>query len=435
MTAVGAFAAVLTITAMLPSMAAAQGNLVDDLLKGLLGGGGNGAAPAGDAPAPQAGTPPNYTPPLHGGNPHGQGTVGVIDLSPSSDEPQASDPADGDEEVVIGDSQGEQNGDQYHGRATALFVDVLGLINTEALPLGDLLSIETNEGESKDGATEPLNDLLDTVCTDTGSLVCLNVLDMHSETNANGSQNSFTAADLGVTAGPVGISATAADSNGNISDDGVCQTATGDSSVANAEILTLGASALNASSTSTACNNGTPSSTTNDSEVLNLNGVPVGIPIVGCAEGTPNTVVSIPIVADLVCNADDTNGTQTSSPYGVREALTAFVLPILGSPVKAALAGPESHAVAPAVVNPPDTPGGPGPGNNGGGNNGGDGDGGPGDGDDGGPGGPATTTAQPGDGQLAFTGSNLLVLGLLGGALVLGGVAIAATSGRRGFSS
>ena len=82
MTAVGAFAAVLTITAMLPSMAAAQGNLVDDLLKGLLGG-GNGSAPAGGAPEPQAGTPPNYTPPLHGSNPHGQGSVGVVDLTPS----------------------------------------------------------------------------------------------------------------------------------------------------------------------------------------------------------------------------------------------------------------------------------------------------------------------------------------------------------------
>lgn len=439
---VGAFAAVLAITAFVPSFAFAQGNLVNDLLKGLLGGGGGGGTtlPSGDAGGgavtPAGGVPgpdSDYQPPLHGANPHGQGTVAVVDLTPDDVVPQPSDPVDGSEDVVIGDTQGEQNGDAYHGRATALYVDLLGIVNTDQL-LPGVLSIETNEGESKDGALQPLNDLLDDVCAASGNLVCATVADMHSETNANGSTNSFelVGADVSLLGAPV-LSVDVAESHGNISDDGVCQTAHGDSSVASVTVLGLNADALQSSSTSTACNNGTPSSVTNDSETLNLLGLALPIPAAGCPgpNETPNTEFDLLGLVGTVCNADDTNTNQTSSPYGIREALGVFVLPIVNL-LKVSVGGPESHAVAPTPTTPPANPptddgGGGAKGQQGaGGDDGGD------DGGDGGDGGgPATTTAQPGGGELAFTGSNLIVLGLIGGALLLGGVALAGSARHR----
>jgi hypothetical protein len=57
-------------------------------------------------------------------------------------------------------------------------------------------------------------------------------------------------------------------------------------------------------------------------------------------------------------------------------------------------------------------------GGNGGGNGGGAGNG------------PAANSAASGNGQLAFTGADLLALGLVGGALILGGLA-RTTAGRR----
>jgi hypothetical protein len=133
-----------------------------------------------------------------------------------------------------------------------------------------------------------------------------------------------------------------------------------------------------------------------------------------------------------VCNADDSNGSQTGAPYGVRDALAVFALITGDSPLlKVGAAGPESHAVAPAGSStPPTTPSGGG-GTKGaggkGGNNGGNGGGGNG----GGAGnGPAAGTAAPGNGQLAFTGADLLALALVGGALILGGLALT-TAGRR----
>jgi hypothetical protein len=440
MTTVGVFAAILTITAMLPSMAAAQGNLVDDLLKGLLGG-GNGAAPAGDAPAPQAGTPPNYVPPLHGTGAHGQGTTGVVDLAPSNTAPLGSDPATGDEDIIIGDAVGSQDAaGNYNGRVQLLHINLLGLLNVP------VLSNTTVEGESKKGPLDPIQTgVLDTICTAlTQPAGCVTVLKMDSETTATGSQNDFQVAGVNL---PGIANVGAAESSGSISETSTCQTATGSSSTANANVLgAITAGVMNASSTSEACNTGTTSQT-NDSDVATLQDIALtDLLQPGCGTSgnpgtpaTPNTqlVPAFPLVG-LVCAADDSSssgGSQTSAPYGVREALSAFALglplaPLL--PLKAVIAGPESHAVAPAAVDPPDTPGGPGPNGNGGGDNGnGNGDGGPGgDGDDG-PGGPATGTGQPGDGQLAFTGSNLVLLALLGGVLVLGGVAIATASGRR----
>jgi hypothetical protein len=142
------------------------------------------------------------------------------------------------------------------------------------------------------------------------------------------------------------------------------------------------------------------------------------------------------------CNANDANAGQTSSPYGVREALTAFVLIVGNNPtIKATTAGPESHAVAPGGAGPPTTPpvtpaappsqgnqgnqGNKGGSGNGNGNNGGNGGG------AGAGAGAAAGAAGAGNGQLAFTGADLLVLGLVGGALILGGLALTTTAGRR----
>jgi hypothetical protein len=255
---------------------------------------------------------------------------------------------------------------------------------------------------------------------------------MHSSSNGNSSTNSFEAAGAHI-GGPTGINADALTSNGNISSDGSCQTAHGDSGVAKANVGPLTADALEGNSNSSACSSGS-NTVHQDSTVVNLAGTGLPLPAAGCADGTANTNFTAlsPLLA-TVCGADDTNGSQTGAPYGVRDALDLFAL-ITGnsSLLKVSTAGPESHAVAPAgsTTTPPTTPGGNG-GTKGaggkGGNNGGNGGGGNG----GGAGnGPAAGTAAPGNGQLAFTGADLLALALVGGALILGGLALT-TAGRR----
>ncbi|MDQ3571376.1 MAG: hypothetical protein M3383_00770 [Actinomycetota bacterium] len=313
--------------------------------------GGGAAAPA-PAPAPAAGVPPTYTPPLHGTNPHGQGTVGVIDLSPEDFEPLPYDPDGGSEDSVIGRSRGEQNPDgSYHGHIT--------LVST--FLTGEIIGCDTNEGEQ---CTGPLGAINEQTCDLNGGGVPgsfnLCVLAMNSETDENGSTNGFqaTAVNLG---GDAGITARAAGSNGNISDDGECQTAHGDSNVANASIGgELTAEALSSSSDSTACNDGSET-VTNDSEAVNLAGNTLPVPP-GCETGEPNSNFDplLPLLG-AVCHADDVNGStadppQTDSPYGVREALSLFVLDLGGVPLlKTTTAAAESHAVAPGEECPDPT--------------------------------------------------------------------------------
>jgi len=293
--------------------------------------------------------------------------------------------------------------------------------------------VETNPGESKDGPLQPLQDGLNQLCDQSNGALCASLLEEHSSTTGNSSTNSFEA--LGVhLGGEEGINADVATSHGNIADDGTCQTAHGDSSVADANVGPLTADALQGSSSSSACNNGSQSVDQN-STVLNIGGQDVPLPAQGCADGTPNTNFTplSPLLA-AVCNADDTNGSQTGAPYGVREALTAFAL-ITGnsSLIKATTAGPESHAVAPPSSTTPTTPGTPGGGTKGaggkGGANGGNG-GGAGNGAGAGNG-SAAGAAAAGNGQLAFTGADLLALGMVGTALILGGIALTTTAGRR----
>lgn len=410
-------AAVLAFVVGVPTLAAADP--VNEALNSLgLGSGGSG----GGSATPNAGTPPTYTPPLHGTNPHGQGTDAVVDLTPSNSNPYPGTP-DGSEEVIAGDSRGEQNSDgSYHGSVALAYLFGTGI-----------LGVETNPGESKDGPLQPLQDGLNQLCDQSNGALCLSLLEEHSSTTGNSSTNSFEAVGAHI-GGREGINADVATSHGNIADDGTCQTAHGDSSVADANVGPLTADALQGSSSSSACNNGSQSVDQN-STVLNLGGQDIPLPAQGCADGTPNTNFTplSPLLA-AVCNADDTNGSQTGAPYGVREALTAFAL-ITGdsSLIKATTAGPESHAVAPPSSTTPTTPGTPGGGTKGaggkGGANGGNG-GGAGNGAGAGNG-SAAGAAAAGNGQLAFTGADLLALGMVGTALILGGLALTTTAGRR----
>jgi hypothetical protein len=416
--------AVLALSVGIPTLASASP--VNDLLHNLgIDNSGSGGTAGGGTATPNAGTPPSYTPPLHGSDPHGQGTDAVVDLTPSSNAPLPGDPTQGDEEVIAGDSRGSQDSSgNYHGSVTLAY-----LLGTP------IIQVTTNPGETKDGPLQPLQDGLDNLCSSSSGQLCLTVLGMHSSTTSNGSSNSFTGANASI-GGPNGINADVLSSSGDISSDGNCQTAHGHSRVAGAGLGAPAGDTLDVAegdSSSTACNDGTQS-VNQSSSVINLAGNGIPVPATGCDNGTPNTnfVGLAPLLA-TVCNADDTNGSQTSSPYGVREALTAFVLALNGSAlVKATTAGPESHAVAPGggPNNPPTGPGKKG-GNKGAGGKGGN-NGGNGGGNGGGAGnGSAAGSAGTGNGQLAFTGADLLALALVGGALILGGLALTTTAGRR----
>jgi hypothetical protein len=414
-----------------PTLASA--NQVDDLLNTLGVGSGAGAgsgSSGGSTSSPssdtRAGAPPTYTPPLHGTNPHGQGTDAVVDLTPGSSNPYSSDPSQSGEEVVLGDSRGDQGTSGYSGKVTLAYLFGQPIVQVTTAP-----------GESKDGPLQPLQDGLDQLCDASGNQLCLSLLGMHSSTTSNSSTNSFEAAGAHI-GGQSGINADVLTSNGNVSDDGSCQTAHGHSSVADANVGPLTADALQGGSTSTSCKSG-PQSVNQSSTVVNLAGTGLPLPAAGCDNGTPNTNFDAlsPLLA-TVCNAGDSSGSQTGSPYGVREALTVFAL-VTGdsSLIKATTAGPESHAVAPASNTPPTTTGGGGTAGAGGKGGSGAGAGAnagadAGDGSGGGGGnGAAAGSAAAGNGQLAFTGADLLALGLVGGALILGGLVLTTMAGRR----
>jgi hypothetical protein len=430
-------AAALSMALSVPALASASvlGGVVDQVtnaVTGVTSDGGGGSA------SPEAGTPPDYVPPLHGTDPHGEGTVGVVDLTPEDTAPLGSDPAGGDpsnEEIVVGRSVGSQDPStgEYHGHVT-----VAALFGQE------IIGVDTTEGETAAGPLDPVQtQILDAICDGSQNQICLTVLAADSSTDESGSTNHFAVAEAQI-GGPTGINAGVAESNGNISDDGSCQTASGDSTVADASIGTaLTADALNSTTESQACNDGSQS-TENTSQVVNLQGHGLPVPTQGCEDGTPNT--NFDVLAPLlsaVCNADDTSGTQADSPYGVREALSLFVLDLGGVPlVKTTTAGSESAATAPGITCPGDPecpPPCPDPANpqcppcdnppcgNGGGNKGQHHGGNRVKGERGGNGNGGGPTAKAGNG-LPFTGSDLLTLGLIGFGVMglgLGGMALA----------
>jgi hypothetical protein len=336
---------------LLAAPALSGASLVDDLVGSIQKSSGGGSSD----PTPQAGSPSNppYVPPMHGTNPHGQGTVGVVDITPSSTNPLSGDPAGGDpmaggEDVVLGRSRGEQQADgSYHGHIT-----VAALFGNE------LVGVDTTPGQTATAPTNGINSMiLDPLCDSTMSEICIQALSVSSSTTDNGSTNHFQAASVALgTADPMfmgGFTASGVSSNGNISDDGNCQTSHGDSSATDANLGggSVTADALSSSSDSQACNDGS-SSQTNTSHAVAVNGNPV---VPTCTDSPPGGVnqAAIPAnpILDAVCAADDSNGAQAAAPYGVREALTVFVLdlPMGVGPLLKIDPSAESRAVAPGT--------------------------------------------------------------------------------------
>jgi hypothetical protein len=311
---------------------------------------------------------PKTEPPLHGSNPHGQGSVAVVDLNPSATRPYSADP-DGSpdaEDVVVGRARGEQRADgTYHGHIT-----VAALFGNEILSGAD-----TNPGESVD--TDILQPLLNGLCTGTG--ICLNAVHVTSSTSGAGSTNRFSLLNAtigpatgGLPVGTPGLSIGAAESNGNIGATSTCQTSHGDSNVANVTAGATVADVASSSSDTTACRD-TAAVQTNSSSVINLGTTGIAIPPLipaGCATGAADTVGGIPVLLEIVCNADDASGTggtqnggtATSDPYGVRDALDVYVGAIGATAVaKVSTSSSESSAHAPAAAPPPPPPPGPPP--------------------------------------------------------------------------
>jgi len=371
------------------------------------------------------GGPGGYQPPLHGTNPHGQGTVGVVDLAPTGQRPLSGNPAGGqpqgqnNEEAVAGRARGEKDAQGYHGHIT-----VLALFGNE------VVGVDTRPGQT---ATGPLNavqqGLLNPICT--GSGICLEVLAADSATTSNSSTNRFAVANARVGTGQSpALDATAGQSTGNISEDANCQRSSGSSETANVSAgATPVARVANSSSSSTACRDGS-GGVQQDSEVLNVLGSNLLGP--GCGTGAPDTNTGLPPLLPIVCGADDTNGVgepvmQAAQRYGVREALSVFVLNVGDmSLTKLTAAASESRAEAPAGPDGPPIDGPPiddgdeededdrGGRRGRGANLGGGGPAGP--GGDAGAAGRGAGAGDAGRKQLAFTGLNafaLLALGLL----------------------
>lgn len=420
-------------------------NQVRDGLNGLTGQGGGGTTPPSTpAPTPAAGpgTPSSGTgptplvaggpPELDGEDPHGQG----VDLSAG---------LAGSDLATVGESTGSQDSSgDYHGEI------VLASLLGTPLPIGH---VETDEGETENTPTQGLNDALDDLCAAAGNNICLGVLDFSSSTSENGSTNHFSVLDAGLVGDT--ITTGVIQSNGNISESGQCQTAHGDSNIADLDVAAgaIGVDAMQSSSTSTACDDGTET-TSATSNVANLNGGIVILNLLGCDGTTVNDDYGIAGVIDGTCNADDTDGPQGDAPYNVRDALTLNVLGLLepllgnglagltgGSAQSKAEAPDNSGPVCPDPDNPdcdepecpdasnpdcdeepecpdasnPDCPDGP------------DGPNGPGKGP--GPAGPSAHAADAAD--LPFTGADALTLALIGGGVMALGLALMALVDRK----
>ncbi len=312
------------------------------------------------APSPRVtSATPRTQPPLHATNPHGQGTAAVIDVTPSAERPFSVD-ADGnadDEDIIVGRSRGEQRADgTYHGHITVASAFGNEIIGRDTLP-----GQKIGEANNLESIGDPSLDML---CTNTG--ICLGLAEVYSETTSTGSFNSFrlARAALGGTNGLPGLRIAAAESTGNISSDGTCQTSNGGSRVADVQAGAAVAEVAQSTSQSRACTNAAPTQA-NTSSVIGLGGqvgvLPVPIPVgAGCVSGGADTETGLPLLLPIVCNADDssaTGGTQSpalanrTQAYGVRNALDVYVL-ATGATALAQIsaAQSESLAVSPAAA-------------------------------------------------------------------------------------
>jgi hypothetical protein len=297
-----------------------------------------------------------YTPPAHGRNPHAQGTAASVDLGPAEGPLNrktdgSGDPGERREEVVVGRARAERftkGRKRYHGHIT-----VLALFGNE------LLGVDTRSGQAVKSGLDT-QAALNQLCTDTANQLCLQVLKTDSATSKNASRNTFAVASAQIL-GPTGIALNAVSSKADLFENKRCQTALAGSQVAGASVLGLPISAATSSSGAKKCF-GKKAVVKNDSSVIGAGG-PLAVPNPGCENGTPNSEFTplAPLLTS-VCNADDTNGTnlagvrQLDLPYGVREALTAFVLELGGtSLLKATTAGAEVAVAGPRF--PPEEPG------------------------------------------------------------------------------
>ena len=188
----------------------------------------------------------------------------------------------------------------------------------------ELLGVDSTSGQTNRGPFQGIQAFLDEICRGSSGQICLGLLTSESSTTANGSSSRYSTltAALG---GPDGLNAAAGQSSGDISSDGDCQSSSATSDVANAQLAGRSVADIGKSSTSSkGCAGETPQQG-GSSSVVSLFGTGVPLPSEGCADGTPNSVLSVGGVVATACNAQDDG--QGAQPSGGRDALSAFVLP------------------------------------------------------------------------------------------------------------
>jgi hypothetical protein len=289
-----------------------------------------------------------YTPPGYSTNPHGQGTVASIGLGPSQTRPYTYSPAGSstqNEQVVVGRGRSEQQPNGTYDAHTTI----------AALFGNELLGVDANQGQSAQSPFQPLQSVLDQICTGSSGALCLSLLVADTAATSSGATTHFQTAGVKSNLANLGLNVNAASSDSSIQTSGNCQTSSGGSEVAGVGLASGNlVSASKSSTSSTACSGQTPSQTDSSSVVvLGNSGLP--LPASGCADGTPNTLGGIPTLLPIICNADDQ--TQVTAPFGVREALTVLGLNtgLNQALVRAATSASESSAVAPTSTTPPST--------------------------------------------------------------------------------
>jgi hypothetical protein len=256
---------------------------------------------------------------VQGSNPHGQGTAVSVSVA-------------GKEAVVVGRSRGEQRSDgSYHGHTTTL--GVLG---------NDVIANDTGPGQTAKGPLAPVQEqVLDQVCSGSSGNACVDVLRADSATTGSGSTNHSRLA--GVTLGGAnGVSATAADSNGNIQSNGDCQQAHGDMTLLN---LMLGGNLLLNIGQSASDSNSCPAGTTvtnSTNPLVTVAGQPIPLP--GCGANSSGNLVDLSPLLTIACNA----GAATGAGGVVNDGLAGTLLPGPNGPVATLSAAGTGAAAQPA---------------------------------------------------------------------------------------
>jgi hypothetical protein len=291
---------------------------------------------------PRASSTSSYTPPQYGTNPHGQGTAASVTLAPSQTRPYTYSPpsTSNQDSIVVGRGRSEQQSDGSYDAHTTI----------AALFGNELLGVDANQGQSAQSPFQPLQSVLDQICTGSSGAICLSLLVADTSATSNGAATHFQTAGAKSNLANLGLSVNAASSDSSIQTNGSCQTSSGDSEVAGVSLTGSNvASVAKSAAGSTACTGQAPSQTDGGS-VITLGNSPLGLPAADCANGTPNTIGLLPPLLTSICNAD--NQTQSGAPSGVREALTALLLNtgLNQAAARAATAASESHAVAPPAA-------------------------------------------------------------------------------------